>query len=699
MAFARTYALGLYHQRCGTDDALPYTRFTHDACHTAPAAVPCPAVGLPLHLGRPSPIIAEHPERQQPAADRPGAHQPARPSSSLCQPGPGGCLRRPSRRRRLQQIHHQQRQPDPLPHVRRRFLARRRHLDNLGIPESGDGISDVMQEAKWEADYLAKMQDADGGFYFLVYPQTREYEGNVHARPRRPAGRVAQDHLGHRRRRRRPGPMRLARRPSSGLSRRPPRSTSRKAKLGWQFLMNAIAKYGKNGAYQKITHYGDDFADNDELAWAACEMYLATGDTAYPRKLLRPGSIPADPATWRWGWWHMSECYGNAIRSYAFAASSGRAPAPSQLDSDLPRQVRGRNRRRRRRRTCACSQQSAYGTSFPTETKAVQQRRLVFLARPGLRHGGRLPAQSQAGPTSTPCSSNMNYEGGCNPVNVCLSHRPRLETPARHRQPIGRRTTAACCRPPACRWATSTARIRATCSTYGNELDSSASPRTARSEPISLLRSLGRQLERDGRNGRPQPGPRASAPRVPRGPNLAQDASPGTPAAGQIIDSPASAPVGALGHRSRCPGARRGPDRRPHRLGSARPGARSSAHLHLHPRRTTAPNGSRPKPSCPMAAAIFGQAVSGATPNIVWVDDSAARRRQEVGADGGDAWTWIGERQSRRRSRAQLDFQSAIARRRAPAAFFGRHRHDERHRTGARSTLTFTWTRPIRRAK
>ena len=60
-------------------------------------------------------------------------------------------------------------------------------LDNLGIPESGDGISDVMQEAKWEADYLAKMQDTDGGFYFLVYPQNREYESNVmpdHGDPR-----------------------------------------------------------------------------------------------------------------------------------------------------------------------------------------------------------------------------------------------------------------------------------------------------------------------------------------------------------------------------------------------------------------------------------------------------------------------------------------------------------------------------------
>src|SRR5207244_1610687 len=52
-------------------------------------------------------------------------------------------------------------------------------LDNLGLPESGDGKSDLLQEAKWEADYLAKMQDADGGFYFLVYPRDRAYEDDV----------------------------------------------------------------------------------------------------------------------------------------------------------------------------------------------------------------------------------------------------------------------------------------------------------------------------------------------------------------------------------------------------------------------------------------------------------------------------------------------------------------------------------------
>src|SRR5439155_9809870 len=32
-------------------------------------------------------------------------------------------------------------------------------LDNLGLPESGDGKSDFLQLAKWEADFLAKLQD------------------------------------------------------------------------------------------------------------------------------------------------------------------------------------------------------------------------------------------------------------------------------------------------------------------------------------------------------------------------------------------------------------------------------------------------------------------------------------------------------------------------------------------------------------
>ncbi|HWI59701.1 MAG TPA: cellulase N-terminal Ig-like domain-containing protein, partial [Bacillota bacterium] len=39
-SFARAYELGIYHQRCGTSNALPFTRFVHGPCHTNKAQVP-----------------------------------------------------------------------------------------------------------------------------------------------------------------------------------------------------------------------------------------------------------------------------------------------------------------------------------------------------------------------------------------------------------------------------------------------------------------------------------------------------------------------------------------------------------------------------------------------------------------------------------------------------------------------------------
>jgi len=137
-----------------------------------------------------------------------------------------------------------------------------------------------LQEAKWESDFLAKMQDADGGFYFLVYPKTREYESGVlpdHGDaqvvwPKNTAVTAA-------------AVAALAQCASSpGFKKHYPESAARylrQAQLGWQFLMNAIARYGKAGAYQKITFYSDHYTHDDELAWAACELFVATGDAQY----------------------------------------------------------------------------------------------------------------------------------------------------------------------------------------------------------------------------------------------------------------------------------------------------------------------------------------------------------------------------------------------------------------------------------
>src|SRR5512140_1690249 len=311
MASTRAYELGLYHQRCGTSNSQPFTRFTHDACHTASASVPLPQSSFAFTwttianyavIANPDNPVQTAPKLTSPSAqlfpfvrqgtvDVSGGHHDAGDYSKYT-------INSASLAHLLM--------------FSADSLAGVAALDNLGIPESGDGISDVLQEAKWEADYLSKIQDDDGGFYFLVYPRDREYEGGVtpdHGDPQVvwpkttsvTAASVA-------------ALAQCATSPAFKQAYPAAAATYlQKARLGWQFLMNAVNRYGKNGAYQKITHYGDNFADNDELAWAACQMYLATGDSSI-HQLLLSWFDPSDPATWRWGWWHMSECFGHAIR-------------------------------------------------------------------------------------------------------------------------------------------------------------------------------------------------------------------------------------------------------------------------------------------------------------------------------------------------------------------------------------------------
>jgi len=174
---ARSYALGCYHQRCGTNNVLPYTRHNHDACHTAPAAVPLPekdfakawaiiagktsdATNNPRHVASAikDSTSCLYPFVRQGEIDVSGGHHDAGDYSKYTI---NSALF----------IHYLVFAADTF-----RGVA---DLDNLGLPESGDGKSDILQEAKWEADFLAKMQDDDGGFYFLVYPRDREYEADV----------------------------------------------------------------------------------------------------------------------------------------------------------------------------------------------------------------------------------------------------------------------------------------------------------------------------------------------------------------------------------------------------------------------------------------------------------------------------------------------------------------------------------------
>jgi hypothetical protein len=411
MGFARAYALGLYHQRCGSDNSSAHTRHTHGACHVNPATVPTGGgfnftwsiisseAGV-VNSNNPAQLAAKltgegsmlYPFVNKGTVDVSGGHHDAGDYSKYTING-------------ASLVHQLTFGADAIAGVG--------DLDNLGLPESGDGISDLLQEARIEADFLAKMQDGDGGFYFIVYPRERRYENNVLPDsgdaqvvwPKNTAATAA-------------AVAALAEIASSPKFKAAyPQAAANylnKAKAGWQFLTSAIAKHGKAGAYQKITHYGDDFTHDDELAWAAAAMFVATGDATI-HNTLKSWYDPADPATRRWGWWHAFMGWGNAARTYAFAARTGRLSA-GQLDAAYLAKCEA-ELRSAGEAALNWSNQSAYGTSFPEPTKRVQAAGWYFSSAQAfdLTVAHQLGAKSEY---VDALIANMNYEGGANPVNV-----------------------------------------------------------------------------------------------------------------------------------------------------------------------------------------------------------------------------------------------------------------------------------------
>ena len=416
-AFARTYALGIYHQRCGAANELPYTRFTHGPCHSAPAEVPNGSQKFEFVnqcLAKMTEGCKENPRHTAPQMknvdaclypfvnrgpiDIRGGHHDAGDYSKYTINSAAF-------------IHHLVFAADVFPGAG--------SLDNLGLPESGDGKSDLLEEAKWEADFLAKMQDADGGFYFLVYPRGREYETDVlpdHGDPQVVFPKTTSVTAA--------ATAALAECASSPKFKQQfPEAAARylaAAWKGWGFLQHAIDKFGKDGSYQKITHYGDEFMHDDELAWAACELFLASGDPSCHKKAIE-WLKPSDPGTRRWGWWRLYDAYGCAIRSYAFAAKTGRLK-PDQLNQFLAEECQneiaaaGEDQLHR-------AQSCAYGTSFPEEAKRARNAGWYFSSDAAfdLAVACQLDYPANRDPRQQMMEalvSNLNYEQGCNPVNV-----------------------------------------------------------------------------------------------------------------------------------------------------------------------------------------------------------------------------------------------------------------------------------------
>ncbi len=406
---ARTYAVGILHQRCGAALGEPFTRFAHASCHTHVAGVPtmepefARAQELIRHItghdaegqrARPLSSVATslYPFVRSGEVDVSGGHHDAGDYSKYT-------INSALFMNALVMA------VDVFPGVGK--------LDNLGLPESGDGISDLLQIAKWEGDFLARMQDDDGGFYFLVYPKERAYEEDVTPDkgdaqivfPKNTSATAAASAA-------------LAQLGSSPAFRKAwPEEAARligKAEKGWDFLVAAWAKHGRDAAYQTISHYGDEFMDADEIAWAATELYLATRKEKYHDALLARFN-PGEESTHRWNWVRQFEGYGAAVRSYAFGERGGRV-ASAQLDRAHLRACM-KEMLARADDLRSFTDGSAYGAAFPFASKR-SLRVGWFFATSDSFDMAAMGALGRRDIYDRAIVSNLDFELGVNPNNM-----------------------------------------------------------------------------------------------------------------------------------------------------------------------------------------------------------------------------------------------------------------------------------------
>ena len=400
-AYARTYALGVYHQRCGAAQDLPYTRHYHNACHTNLAYIP--AAGSAMSNNVNAIIQGEGTldyisDVYYPYVDM------SRREISKGHHDAGDYSKYTSSVAKL--IHFLTFAVDCLPGVR--------NLDNLGLPESGNGVPDLLDEAKWEADYLAKIQDTDGGFYWLAYPTNGQYQNTY---PENPANDQLMMPKGTACTAAAVGALAEIASSPAFKAAYPAESAAylTKALNGWTFLTNAFAAHGFDGAYQEMMFHGAIFGHTDEVFYAACSLYLATTNTYFSNYLRQVCPTPYSADNRRWGWWSCFEGYGFGFQQLAFAEAARKLP-PGKLDAAYLDSVKaelrfaGTNNK-------TWSDHMAYGSSFSDENKGIRSGGWYFSSEWALDSAVAYALDGRAQDLDV-VLKNLNYEMGANPVSV-----------------------------------------------------------------------------------------------------------------------------------------------------------------------------------------------------------------------------------------------------------------------------------------
>lgn len=148
--------------------------------------------------------------------------------------------------------------------------------DNIGIPESGNGIADILDETRYELDWMLKMQAADGGVYHKVscatFPGYVMPETETKPLIVTPVSTTATADFC--------AAMAMAYEFYYDTDKDFAEKCLAAAEKAWAFLEANPSLIFKNPSDITTGEYGDK-SDKDERYWAAAQMYRATGDQKY----------------------------------------------------------------------------------------------------------------------------------------------------------------------------------------------------------------------------------------------------------------------------------------------------------------------------------------------------------------------------------------------------------------------------------
>jgi endoglucanase len=169
---------------------------------------------------------------------------------------------------------------------------------DIGIPESGNGVPDILDEAMWNLEWMLTMQDPqDGGVYHKL--TNLRFDGIVmpHAASTTPRYVVAKstaaalDFA---------ATMATASRVLAPYDAKWPGMSARMlaaAQAAWRWAEAHPDAVFKNPKDVLTGEYGDDKL-SDEFTWAAAELFIATGEARYAQAFMRRDAPVSTPA---WG--------------------------------------------------------------------------------------------------------------------------------------------------------------------------------------------------------------------------------------------------------------------------------------------------------------------------------------------------------------------------------------------------------------